>query len=91
MDLRLHLHDFDLLAKDVFTAVCRPFVGYFRHDGRRRNGVDGSKVCKRIRYMCSALLPSMVFIFLAMFLFLPLDFWAFPQIQDMPFFGYLPI
>ena len=46
--LGLHFHNLYLLAKQVFLALGRPFVRHFRHDGRRRDGVNRSDIGKRI-------------------------------------------
>ncbi|CCX37220.1 putative uncharacterized protein [Clostridium sp. CAG:1013] len=49
--LGLHFGDPDFSAEQVLAACSGILVGLIRHHGRGRDGVDGSNVGKRIRYM----------------------------------------
>ena len=49
--LGLHLHHFDLGAKDVFQTVSGPLVHKVGHGRRRGDGVDGRYFRERIGYM----------------------------------------
>ena len=48
----LHLHR---VAKEVDTALCRPFVHVFSHGRARRNRVNGSNFREHVRYVRSGL------------------------------------
>ena len=76
--LRLHFHNFYLLAEQVFLSICRPFVRHFRHYGRRRDGVNRSNVGKGVRcvrrsvvtihglhFSCHSVIPPLNFCILA--------------------------
>ena len=49
--LRLHFNHLDSVAHDVLQTAGGPGIGYVRHNGRRRDGIDGSHFGKRIRRM----------------------------------------
>ena len=50
----LHFCDTHFLSEQVDSAVCSPFIGYFRHRRRRSDRVDCSNIGKRIRNVCSS-------------------------------------
>ena len=49
--LRLHLRNLNLSAEQIFQSICGILVRFIRHHRGRRDRIDGSYVCKRIRYM----------------------------------------
>ena len=48
---RLHLHNLNLLSKNIFSSVSRPLVHNFGHNGRRGDGIDTGNIGKRIGHM----------------------------------------
>ncbi len=50
--LRLHFGDANGSAEQVFPARSGHLVRFVRHDGRRRDGIDGGHIGERIRGVC---------------------------------------
>ena len=45
----LHFGDTDRLSEQILPVMCSPFIGNFRHGGRRSNGIDSCHIAERIR------------------------------------------